>query len=104
MIARAGFAILAIGLTAAGVLAFRQARLQAAHEMTQARLRAALLDERLAELRASIAEETTPESLEAYRAELGRAAQEDAERREAAAAVEALALSGEGVGGDGGRP
>ncbi len=102
MIARAGVAILAIGLTAAGVLALRQARLQAAHEMTQARLRAALLDEQLAELRATIALETTPEALGAYRAELQRAAENEAERR-AAAEGEALALSGDS-GADGGRP
>ena len=63
MLARAVFAIIVIGLTAAGVLSIRQARLQAAHELTQAKLRAALLSERLAEKRAVIAEATTPQSL-----------------------------------------
>jgi len=63
VLARAVFAILVIGLTAGVVLSTRQARLQAAHELTQARLRAALLDERLAEKRAVIAEVTTPQRL-----------------------------------------
>ncbi|MEM1185089.1 MAG: hypothetical protein AAGI53_08795 [Planctomycetota bacterium] len=63
MLARSVFAILVIGLTAGVVLSTRQARLQAAHELTQARLRAALLDERLAEKRAVIAEVTTPQRL-----------------------------------------
>lgn len=104
MIARAGVAILAIGLTAAGVLALRQARLQAAHEMTQARLRAALLDEQLAELRATIALETTPEALEAYREESQRARENEAERREPVATPLALSDGDAGGDADGGRP
>ncbi|MEM7755687.1 MAG: hypothetical protein AAF297_08640 [Planctomycetota bacterium] len=63
MLARAAFAILVMGLIAAGVLSIRQARLQAAHELTQARLRAVLHDERLAEKRALIADLTTPDRL-----------------------------------------
>jgi len=61
--ARVVFAIAVIGLTAAGVLSLRQARLQAAHELTQARLRAVLLEERIAERRAAVAAATAPDAV-----------------------------------------
>jgi hypothetical protein len=67
MVGRAVLAILVTGLTAAGVLSLRQARLQAAHEMTQARLRVKLLHERIADLRAEIAAVTAPQELERER-------------------------------------
>ena len=63
MLARASFAIVVVGVTAAGVLSVRQARLQTAHELTQAKLRTVLLEERLAERRAEIAAATAPEAV-----------------------------------------
>ena len=47
----------------AGVLSTRQSRLQAAHEVTAARLRIRAHDERLLTLRAQIAERVRPEAV-----------------------------------------
>ncbi|USN99607.1 MAG: hypothetical protein H6810_02790 [Phycisphaeraceae bacterium] len=63
MAAKLAVVILAFGLIAAGLLSTRQSRLQAAHEVTAARLRVRAHDERLLKLRAEIAELVTPESV-----------------------------------------
>jgi hypothetical protein len=60
VLAKLATIIVAIGLTACGLLAMRQARLQAAHELAQAQLRIARVDERLLTLHAKIADEITP--------------------------------------------
>jgi hypothetical protein len=60
VLAKLATIIVAIGLTACGLLAMRQARLQAAHELAQAQLRIARVDERLLTLHAQIADEITP--------------------------------------------
>jgi hypothetical protein len=53
--------ILVFGSSGVGLLSVRQSRLQAAHEMAEARLESRRLDERAGELRAKIAELCTPE-------------------------------------------
>lgn len=63
MFAKLAIIIVAIGLTACGLLAMRQARLQATHELAQAQLRIAREDERLLTLHARIAERITPERI-----------------------------------------
>lgn len=55
--------IITFGLMAAGLLSTRQSRLQAAHEVTAARLRIRSHDERLLVLRAEIAEMVTPNAV-----------------------------------------
>lgn len=52
--------IIAIGLTACGLLSMRQARLQAVHELADAQLRIWRHDERLLLLRTEIAKRITP--------------------------------------------
>ena len=52
--------ILAFGACGGGLLAMRQSRLQAAHELAEARLRLREHDERLLRLKAEIAARTTP--------------------------------------------
>jgi len=52
--------ILALGACGGGTLAMRQSRLQAAHELTETRLRLREHEERLLRLRAEIAARTTP--------------------------------------------
>ncbi|MEQ8769862.1 MAG: hypothetical protein RIB60_05060 [Phycisphaerales bacterium] len=52
--------ILALGACGGGTLAMRQSRLQAAHELTETRLRLREHEERLLRLRAEIASQTTP--------------------------------------------
>lgn len=59
----------AIGLVSAAVLlalsllSVRQARLQAAHELTRARLRVAEIDRKMLDVRGEIARSLTPETL-----------------------------------------
>lgn len=53
--------IVAIGLTACGLLSMRQARLQAAHELADAQLRIWRHDERLLRLHADIARLVAPD-------------------------------------------
>jgi len=60
MTAKLAVTILAFGLMAAAMLSTRQSRLQAAHEVTEARLRIRAHDERLLELRAEIAGRVSP--------------------------------------------
>jgi len=55
--------ILVVGLGGSGLLAMRQSRLQAAHELTAARLRLRAQAEQLQRLRAQIAESTAPSVL-----------------------------------------
>lgn len=60
MFAKLVVLILVVGLGGSGLLAMRQSRLQAAHELTAARLRLRAQDEHLQRLRAQIAEKTAP--------------------------------------------
>lgn len=53
--------IVAIGLTACGLLSMRQARLQAVHELADAQLRIWRHDERLLKIRADISARITPD-------------------------------------------
>ena len=53
--------ILCFGACGGGLLAMRQSRLQAAHELAEARLRVERHELRVRELRAQIAERITPE-------------------------------------------
>lgn len=62
---RAAALIAAVVLLALSLLSIRQARLQAAHELTRARLRVADLDRRMLDVRGEIAHSLTPESLRA---------------------------------------
>lgn len=55
--------IIAIGLTACGLLSMRQARLQAVHELADAQLRIWRHDEQLLLLRAKIAQRITPDGV-----------------------------------------
>jgi hypothetical protein len=64
--------ILAIGVTACSLLALRQARLQAAHELAQTQLRIRALDEKLWVLRARIAGRVTPGDIEAMALNVGQ--------------------------------
>lgn len=82
MFAKLAVIIVSIGLAACGLLAMRQARLQAAHELAQAQLRIARVDERLLTLHAQIAERITPANIDALRQqaeEAERAGRTDAE-------------------------
>ncbi|GJM19856.1 MAG: hypothetical protein DHS20C14_20690 [Phycisphaeraceae bacterium] len=62
--------ILALGACGGGLLAMRQSRLQAAHELAETRLRLREHDERLLRLKAEIAERTTPPAVGAMVASL----------------------------------
>lgn len=53
--------ILVCGSSGVGLLSVRQSRLQAAHEMAEARHRSRLLDERAGEIRTHIAQACTPD-------------------------------------------
>ena len=64
MTLRIGLVVLTIGGTACALLSARHARLQAAHELAQARLRVRDHDERLLEVRALIAQRASPEAVE----------------------------------------
>ena len=52
--------IVVLGLAGSGLLAMRQSRLQAAHELTAARLRLRQHEEHLQRVRAMIAERSSP--------------------------------------------
>ena len=69
--AKLAVVIIAVGVGACWLLALRQARLEAANELAEARLRIAACDERLTMLRASIAVGVTPEHVERMAMELG---------------------------------
>ena len=55
--------ILVCGSSGVGLLSVRQSRLQAAHEMAEARLRIRQLEEQAGELRAKIAKASTPDRI-----------------------------------------
>ena len=63
--------IVALGLIAAALLSMRQSRLQAAHEVTAARLRIRVHDERLLKMRGEIAARVTPEAVRTMLKETG---------------------------------
>jgi type II secretory pathway pseudopilin PulG len=56
--------IVAVAATAASLLAARQMRTQAAHELAQTRLRVMRLDQQRAKLRSEIASRITPEHVQ----------------------------------------
>lgn len=71
MAAKLAVVIVALGLIAAALLSMRQSRLQAAHEVTAARLRIRVHDERLLKMRGEIAARVTPEAVRAMLQESG---------------------------------
>lgn len=64
MFAKVAIVILALGICACSLLALRQARLQAANELAEARLRVRAIDERVSRARTAIARLVTPEQVE----------------------------------------
>lgn len=64
MFARLVVLILGVGVIACGLLAARQVRTQAAHELAQARLRVMKLDSERAKLRSEIASRVTPDRIQ----------------------------------------
>lgn len=72
MFAKTCVVIVAVGAFGCALLAMRQARLQAASELTQTQLRISKLDHRLWDRRAKVAEATTPTNIERMAASLGR--------------------------------
>lgn len=56
--------IVALGICACSLLALRQARLQAANELAEARLHVRAIDERVSLVRTAIAGRVTPERVE----------------------------------------
>lgn len=71
MFAKLVVVILCLGAVAATLLALRQQRIQAMHELAESRLRLRAADERLWLLRAEIARRLAPEELEARIASAG---------------------------------
>ncbi len=65
MFAKLCVLILVFGSCSGGVLAMRQSRLQAAHELAESRLRVREHEQRLRELRARIAALSNPETVRA---------------------------------------
>lgn len=70
MFAKIALVIVALGICACSLLALRQARLQAANELAEARLRVRAVDERVAVVRTAIAACVTPEQVEAMTKEI----------------------------------
>lgn len=70
MFAKVAAIILAIGLCACALLAARQMRTQAAHELAEARLRVMQRDNELWRLRAQIAARVTPQKIQQLAAKL----------------------------------
>lgn len=70
MFAKVAVLIIAIGLCACALLAARQLRIQAAHELAEARLRLMQRDNELWRLRAQIAARVTPEHVQALASRL----------------------------------
>ena len=64
MFAKVAVVIVALGICACSLLALRQARLQAANELAEARLRVRAIDERVSLTRTAIASLVTPEQVE----------------------------------------
>ncbi len=65
MFVKLGVLILVFGSCSGGVLAMRQSRLQAAHELAESRLRVREHEQRLRELRAQIAALSNPDTVRA---------------------------------------
>lgn len=63
--------IACVGAIACGLLTLRQARLQAANEYAEARLRIRALNERVSAIRATLASEITPDRVEEMASEIG---------------------------------
>lgn len=70
MFAKIAVVIVALGICACTLLALRQARLQAANELAEARLRVRSIDERVAVVRTAIAACVTPEQVESMTREM----------------------------------
>lgn len=64
MLAKLAVLVVCMGLCACALLAARQMRMQAAHELTEARLRVMKHDNDLRRIRAQIASRITPEDVE----------------------------------------
>jgi len=62
--AKVAVVIITLGICACSLLALRQARLQAANELAEARLRVRAIDERVSRTRTAIAGLVTPEQVE----------------------------------------
>ncbi len=63
--------IVGAGVVCAVLLSLRQARLQAANEFAEARLRVRMLNEQVSTVRAELANEITPDRIKSYAGELG---------------------------------
>lgn len=70
MVAKLAVVIVAVGVTACALLAVRQMRTQAAHELSEARLRIMQRDNQLWRVRARIAEAVAPQRVHALAAGL----------------------------------
>lgn len=70
MFAKAVIVIVALGVCACSLLALRQARLKAANELAEARLRIRTIDERVSIVRTEVAARVTPEEIERMTREL----------------------------------
>lgn len=73
MFAKIAVLIVALGVCACTLLALRQARLQAANELAEARLRVRAIDERVSLVRTEIASQVVPSSVEEMTGEAGGA-------------------------------
>jgi len=71
MLFKLGLVVLSIGVCALSMLAMRQARLQAAHEVTQTQLRIQRADEQLWKMRADIAGLSNPVRIRELSSNLG---------------------------------
>lgn len=70
MFTKIAVVIVCLGICACTLLALRQARLQAANELAEARLRVRSIDERVSLIRSEIAPHVTPEQVEQMTVEL----------------------------------
>ncbi|MBS0187007.1 MAG: hypothetical protein JSS51_02990 [Planctomycetes bacterium] len=71
LIFKLGLVVVSVGVCALAMLAMRQARLQAAHELTQTQLRIQRADERLWKMRAEIAGLSNPSRIRELAGNLG---------------------------------
>lgn len=81
--------ILCLALVACAMLALRQQRIQAAHELAKAQARLAELDRNVLRLRLQIASRLTPDRIEQQGAKLGRLMPLSMERYEELVRLEA---------------
>lgn len=94
MFLKLAVSILSIGVTAAGLLALRQLRLQAVHESTVVERRIAEHDRLLWKLRGDIATHITPENVRAMANRLGPMAYLNEDRKPKLAVSEDTAIAG----------